>query len=87
MTPLWIGAVTNVVNVALVYVLVYGAFGIPSFGVPGAAVANGLAFSVGAVIFVVKWLRGSLIVGVGPSVARIDSSDRHRSRNSARARS
>ena len=68
-TPLWIGAVTNVVNVVLVYVLIYGAFGIPPFGVPGAAIANGLAFSLGAVIFVVKWLRGTLIVGVGSSGA------------------
>ncbi len=68
-TPLWIGAVTNVVNVGLVYVLVYGALGIPSYGVPGAAMANGLAFSLGALIFVVKWLRGTLIVGVGPSGA------------------
>ncbi len=66
MTPLWIGAVTNVVNVVLVYVLIYGAFGIPSLGVSGAAIANGLAFSLGSVIFLVKWLRGSLIVGVGP---------------------
>lgn len=66
LTPLWIGAVTNVVNVVLVYVLIYGAFGIPPLGVAGAAVANGLAFLLGSVIFVVKWLRGTLIVGVGP---------------------
>jgi putative MATE family efflux protein len=64
-TPLWIGAVTNVVNVVLVYGLIYGAFGLPSFGVPGAAIANGLAFSLGALIFVVKWLRGTLVVGLG----------------------
>lgn len=69
LTPLWVGAVTNVVNVALVYVLVYGAFGVRSYGVPGAAIANGLAFSVGASFFVVKWLRGTLIVGIGPSGA------------------
>ncbi len=65
-TPLWIGAVTNVVNVVLVYVLIYGAFGIPSLGVAGAAIANGLAFALGSLIFVVKWLRGTLIVGLGP---------------------
>ncbi len=67
MTPLWIGAVTNVVNVVLVYVLIYGAFGIPPLGVKGAAIANGLSFSLGSLIFLVMWLRGSLIVGVGPS--------------------
>jgi putative MATE family efflux protein len=67
-TPLWIGAVTNVVNVVLVYVLIYGvpSFGIPSFGVAGAAIANGISFSLGSVIFLVMWLRGSLIVGLGP---------------------
>lgn len=66
LTPLWIGAVTNVINVGLVYVLVYGAFGIPSYGVAGAAIANGLAFSVGACVFLWKWLRGTLVIGFGP---------------------
>jgi putative MATE family efflux protein len=68
-TPLWIGAVTNVVNVLLVYGLIYGAFGLPALGVAGAAIANGLSFAVGSLIFVVKWLRGTLIVGLGPSDA------------------
>ena len=66
LTPLWIGGIANVINVALVYVLVYGAFGIPSYGVAGAAIANGLAFSVGASLFLVKWLRGTLVIGIGP---------------------
>ena len=47
-TPLWIGAATNVVNVALVYGLVFGAFGLPRLGVAGAALGNGLAFLFGA---------------------------------------
>jgi putative MATE family efflux protein len=66
MTPLWIGAITNVINVVLVYALVYGALGLPGLGVAGAAIATGLAFTAGAVIFLVMWLRGSLLVGVGP---------------------
>jgi putative MATE family efflux protein len=65
-TPLWIGAITNVVNVVLVYSLIYGAFGAPKLGVAGAAIANGLAFTLGALIFVAKWLRGTLVVGWGP---------------------
>ncbi len=69
LTPLWIGAVTNVVNVVLVYGLIYGSLGMPEMGVPGAALANGLAFSLGALIFLAKWLRGSLIVGYGPPAA------------------
>ena len=31
-TPLWIGVVTNIVNVAFVYILVYGLYGFPENG-------------------------------------------------------
>jgi putative MATE family efflux protein len=65
MTPLWIGAVTNVVNVVLVYGLVYGAFGLPALGVAGAAIASGIAFALGAALTVWLWLRGYLLLGVG----------------------
>jgi len=67
-TPLWIGAGTNVVNVFLVYSLVYGEFGFPAMGVAGAALANGLAFSFGAIVTVCLWLGNRLILGVGPPV-------------------
>ena len=63
LTPLWIGAVTNVLNVLLVYGFVYGQFGLPALGVKGAALASGLAFTAGALIMVWMWLRGSLLVG------------------------
>ncbi len=65
-TPLWIGAGTNVVNVALVYGLVYGAFGLPALGVAGAAIGNGLAFSFGAVVSIWLWVRNHLVLGPGP---------------------
>lgn len=64
-TPLWIGAVTNVVNVGLVYLLVYGGLGIPAMGVSGAAIATGLSFTLGAIIFLYLWYNDYLIVGVG----------------------
>ncbi len=64
-TPLWIGAITNVINVTLVYWLVYGGAGIEPLGVRGAAIANGISFSFGALIFLSLWFRGKLIVGVG----------------------
>ena len=64
-TPLWIGAVTNVVNVFLLYGMVFGRFGFPAMGVRGAALASGIAFAVGAVISLVMWFKGWLIVGVG----------------------
>jgi len=65
LTPLWIGAFTNVVNVFLVYGMVFGRFGLPELGVRGAALAAGLSFALGAVVCVVMWLRGGLLVGVG----------------------
>lgn len=68
-TPLWIGAATNVVNVALVYGLVFGAFGLPKLGVTGAALGSGLAFLFGAVVSLWLWVRGRLILGTGPADA------------------
>jgi putative MATE family efflux protein len=56
LTPLWIGAITNVVNVFLAYGLVYGRLGLPELGVTGAAVAAGTAFTVGAVISLALWM-------------------------------
>jgi putative MATE family efflux protein len=61
-TPLWIGLITNVVNIFFVYGFVYGRFGFPEMGVRGAALASGLAFSVGALISLTLWLRGWLRV-------------------------
>jgi putative MATE family efflux protein len=52
-TPLWIGALTNVVNVFLLYGFVFGRFGFSAMGVRGAALAK------------VMWFRGWLLVGVG----------------------
>jgi len=62
-TPLWIGALGNVVNVVLAYTLVYGAFGLPALGVAGAALAGGIAFAVGAVLLAALWARGRLLIG------------------------
>ena len=68
-TPLVLGALTNVVNVLLVYTLVYGAFGMPALGVAGAALASGLAFTLGSAVTMGLWWRGRLVVGVGPPKA------------------
>lgn len=68
-TPLWIGAITNVVNVALAYTLVYGKLGLPALGVAGAALAGGIAFLVGAVALTGLWARGRLLLGRSGGVA------------------
>lgn len=62
-TPLWVGAITNVVNVVLAYGLVYGAFGLPALGVAGAALASGLSFALGALLLAGLWARGRLLLG------------------------
>jgi len=64
-TPLWVGAVTNCFNVAFVYSLVFGKFGMPQMGVAGAALGSGLAFAVGAIILLALWLRGRLLIAAG----------------------
>ena len=65
MTPLWVGAITNIVNVGLVYALVFGLYGMPEMGVTGAAVANGLSFTVGALILLYLLFGRKLRINVG----------------------
>ena len=65
-TPLWIGALTNIANLILLYALVYGRFGFPVLGVAGAAIAGGASFAIGSVVFLWLWLRGYLLLGIGP---------------------
>ena len=61
-TPLWIGALTNVVNVVLAWTLVYGKLGFPALGVAGAALAGGIAFAIGTLVFAGLWARGRLLL-------------------------
>ncbi len=55
-SPLMVGAVVNALNIPLLYVLVFGKFGFPQMGVAGAAVAAGVAFSVGALLLLGLWM-------------------------------
>lgn len=64
-TPLWIGALANVLNVALIFPLVFGSFGFPSLGIAGAAISGGGAFAVCSVLFAWLWKRGALAVRAG----------------------
>jgi putative MATE family efflux protein len=77
-TPLWIGAIGNVVNVVLAYTLVYGKLGLPTLGVAGAALAGGIAFAVGAGILALLWLRGQLLIGRGGRLAEVFAGGRLR---------
>ena len=62
-TPLWIGALGNVVSVFFTYSLVHGTFGLPALGVTGAAIGNGTGFVTGALLLTALWRSGRLVMG------------------------
>jgi putative MATE family efflux protein len=64
-TPLWIGVITNIVNVVFVYLLVHGLYGFPALGVTGAAIANGLSFLIGGLIFLYLYYSRRMRVNPG----------------------
>ena len=66
-TPLWIGAITNVVNLIFVYLLVFGLYGFPKLGIAGAAIANGISLAAGGVIFLYLYYSKRMRVPVGGS--------------------
>lgn len=73
-TPLAVGAMTNVANVVLVYGLVFGELpGIPlpiePMGVRGAAIASGLAFTLGSALMLALYLTGRLRIRPRPAGA------------------
>lgn len=55
-TPLWISIGVNLINVPLLYLFVFGAYGFPEMGVTGAAIAAGIAFSVGGLVLLWLWI-------------------------------
>jgi putative MATE family efflux protein len=65
-TPLLIGAFMNVVNVAGHWMLVFGHWGAPRLATAGSALATGLAFLSGALVYLVLWQRNALAVERGP---------------------
>jgi putative MATE family efflux protein len=66
LTPLGLGALSMGVNIVALYALVFGALGLPALGVKGAAIASDLALAVGGLTTLGLWLRGGLLIGVGP---------------------
>ena len=55
-TPLWITIFANVMNVVLDYALIFGAFGLPEWGVAGAGIATAIAEWVGAALIFAAFL-------------------------------
>jgi putative MATE family efflux protein len=65
-TPLAIGALMNLVNLAGHWILVFGHLGAPRLGTTGSALATGLSFLSGALVYLVLWQRNDLAVERGP---------------------
>lgn len=58
--PMYVDLVTNVYNIGMNYVLIFGKLGFPEMGVLGAGVATGTAFLLGALVYIFLHWRGSL---------------------------
>ncbi|MBI4514743.1 MAG: MATE family efflux transporter [Deltaproteobacteria bacterium] len=65
-TPLVIGVVVNVLNVAGNYALIFGKFGLPAMGVRGSALATTIAFSAGGAMGLLLLARGTLALTLAP---------------------
>jgi len=61
-TPLYVGLVTNVLNIGLNWVLIYGNLGAPALGVAGAAMASSIVMFIQLAVFFWLWMRGHLIL-------------------------
>lgn len=56
-TPLWISGGINLLNLPLLYAFIFGHWGMPQMGVAGAAVAAGIAFSIGSLVQMILWIK------------------------------
>ena len=71
-TPLYIGVVTNLLNLFLNWLLIYGNWGFPELGVAGAAIASSLSMFVQLLLFAWPWWRGRFILTRGHGSFRPD---------------
>ena len=56
-SPLWISGGVNLLNLPLLFVFIFGFWGVPAMGVAGAAIAAGISFSVGSAVLLILWVR------------------------------
>jgi len=61
-TPLWVGLATNILNVVLNWVLIFGHLGAPALGVAGAGMATSLSIVFQAAVFWWMWRRRKLVL-------------------------
>ena len=73
-TPLLIGAVVNIFNIAANYVLIFGAFGVPAMGARGSGLASTLAFGLGGALALVVMRRRGAVLRLRAGALRPDLS-------------
>jgi len=61
-SPLWIGIGVNIINLPLLYLFVFGGYGVPAMGVAGAAIAAGLSFTAGGAVLLGLWVKNKFRV-------------------------
>lgn len=64
-TPLMIGGLVNLLNIALGYTLIFGKFGLPAMGVRGSALASAIAFTTGTILALGSLLRRTSVLRLG----------------------
>ena len=71
-TPLIVGVVVNLVNFGINYTLIFGNFGFPRLGINGAAIGTSIAYTTGATLFVLLFLRHRLGIGLHREAPLLD---------------
>ncbi|HID01317.1 MAG TPA: MATE family efflux transporter, partial [Piscirickettsiaceae bacterium] len=66
-TPMKLSILTNVLNVLLNYLLIFGKFGFPRLEVKGAALASGLSIAVAFIVGLFLFLSDKLVLKLRPS--------------------
>jgi putative MATE family efflux protein len=61
-TPLYVGAVVNLVNFVVNYTLIFGNFGFPALGVQGAAVGTATSYALGLLLYLWVFLGGRRVL-------------------------
>jgi putative MATE family efflux protein len=61
-TPLVLGGAVNVINVPLLYMFIFGKWGAPEMGAPGAAFATGLSLGIGGAAMLWLWMSQRLVI-------------------------
>jgi putative MATE family efflux protein len=59
-TPLFFVAAVNAINIPLLYAFIFGKWGAPAMGAPGAAFASGLSLTLGGIVLVGFWIKQKL---------------------------